>query len=642
MFFGVSQFLSIQIVISCLLITSVAAAQEGQKGKINVQSNPKTESEGATKAGTVEKAADVAKPSIALHGNVKYQAGFEHFDYANPEALKGGMLKLAVEGTSFDTFNPFTLKGIAAAGAGSVFETLMEQTADEPFSQYGLIAKSVAVPADRSYVEYEIRPEAKFSNGSQITPEDVIFSFTILKEKGQPFYRTYYKDVAKVEQTGKLKVRFVFGNKANAELPLIVGQLPVFSKEYWQGKDFAETTLKPILGSGPYVIDDFSPGRFVTYKRNTDWWGKNLAVNKGRYNFDKISYEYYRDSAVSLEAFLAGRYDIRQENSAKNWQTAYSTPAVQDGRIIKAEMHHGLSSGMQAFVFNIRRPIFQDSRVRQALNYAFDFEWSNKNVAFSAYKRTNSFFVNSELASTGLPSADELSLLEPYRAQLPDEVFSQEFTLPKTDGTGNSRDNLRKAAELLKSAGWSLKEGKLVDVKGNLFKFELIDNSPLFERWIQPFVRNLERLGITVNYRVVDTAQFQNLLDNFDFDMTIGNFYPQSLSPGNEQREYWGSAMADQKGSRNLIGIKNPVIDDLVQKLINASDRKALVTICHALDRVLLWNFYVIPNWYNDSFRLAYWNIFGKPEISPPFGLAYIDTWWIDPKKAALQPAGQK
>jgi len=569
---------------------------------------------------------------IALHGSPKYPANFTHFDYTNPDAPKGGELRLSGLGT-YDTLNPYTLKGVSAEGAGAVFETLMAGSLDEPFSQYGWVAQSVTIAPDRSWVAYKLRPEARFQDGSPITPEDVIFSYETLRDKGHPFYRSYYKDVVKAEKIGPHEVKFTFHDTTNTELPLIMGQLPILSQKFWQGKDFGATTLEPILGSGPYKISDVQQGRSITYTRIKDWWAKDLPVNRGRFNFDSIRYDYYRDATVALEGFFAGRYDFRLENIAKHWALDYNTPAIQQGLIKKQEIKNELPAGMQGFIFNMRRDLFKDRRVREALGYAFDFEWSDKNVAYGAYKRTTSYFQNSELAAHGLPSADELKLLEPYRSKVPEELFTQEFKLPTTDASGDNRDNMKKAIELLKDAGWTLKNGKLVNAEGKPFAFEIIDAEPMFERWVQPFLRNLERLGIQATFRIVDTSQFQNRMDNFDFDMTIGVF-GQSLSPGNEQFDYWASNKADVKGSRNLIGVHDPVVDGLLEKLVHANSREDLVTVCHALDRVLSWQYYVIPHWYIGSFRVAYWDQFGQPAIAPKYGLDVTDAWWIDPAKA--------
>ncbi|MGE3622708.1 MAG: extracellular solute-binding protein [Bdellovibrionales bacterium] len=577
---------------------------------------------------------------LALHGQPKYPADFKNLDYVNPDAPKGGQLRLFGVGT-YDTLNPYTLKGVQADGAGLLFETLMTPTLDEPSSEYGLIAESVTVADDRSWVSYKLRPEARFNDGSKITPEDVIFSFEILREKGHPLYRSYYADVAKAEKLNANEVKFTFRITTNNELPYIMGQLPVLSKKFWQGKDFAATTLTPILGSGPYKIANMDTGRSITYERVKDWWGKDLPINRGRYNFDTINYDYYRDTTIALEGLLAGRYDYKLENVAKNWALNYNTPAVQQGHIKKEMIRNQLPQGMQAFIINIRRPIFQDPRVRQALNYAFDFEWSNKTVAYGAYKRLASYFENSELAGHGLPTPAEMKLLEPWRGKIPDEVFTTEYKNPTTDGSGDNRENLRKAAELLKAAGWELKNGKLTNADGKTFTFEIIENDPMFDRWIQPYLRNLERLGIYAQYRVVDSSQMQNRLNDFNFDVTVTT-YPQSLSPGNEERDYFGSKMADTKGSRNLIGIKDPAVDALIESIVHAQSREDLVAATRALDRVLMWNHYVVPHWYIDSFRIAYWDMFGQPAVKPPYGLTVIDGWWTDAGKSKKIMSMQK
>ncbi|MDR3450407.1 MAG: extracellular solute-binding protein [Alphaproteobacteria bacterium] len=605
----------------------------------------------------------LAANGIALHGDPKYPDGFAHFDYVNPDAPKGGTLHLSALGT-FDTINPYTLKGMAADGAGAVFETLMAGALDEPFTQYGWLAESVTVAPDKTWVAYKLRPEARFSDGHPVTPDDVIFSFETLRAKGHPFYRSYYTDVVKAEKNGPHDVRFTFRDATNTELPLIMGQLPVFEKSDWVGavavatgaqaagaeqsrpnkesKDFAATTLTPIIGSGPYKVESMVQGRTITFVRDKNWWGAKLPVNVGRYNFDRVTYDYYRDATVALEAFFAGRYDYRFENIAKHWALDYNTPAIQQGLIKRQELKNELPAGMQAFVLNMRRPLFQDVRVREALDDAFDFEWANKNFAYGSYTRTQSYFDNSELAATGLPSPAELKLLEPYRAQLPPEVFTQEYKEPTTDGSGNNRDNLRKAAALLKDAGWELKNGILTDKQGKPFTFEIIIDEPMFERWIEPYLRNLERLGIHATLRTVDSSQYQNRLDDFDFDITISVFQ-QSLSPGNEQFDYWASSKADIKGSRNLIGIKNPVVDALLDRLVHADSREDLVTACRALDRVLLWNHYVVPQWHIGTYRIAYWDKFGMPPGLPKYAPqgAITDAWWADAAKADKIGAAQ-
>ena len=476
---------------------------------------------------------------FAMHGKPKYGPDFQYFDYVNPDAPKGGEARFAAIG-SFDTLNPFVIKGESATGLGFLFQTLMTDSADEAFTEYGLIAESITVPKDRSYVEFTLRPEAQFNDGTPITADDVIFSFETLKNQGQPFYRFYYANVIGVEKLGERSVKFSFSPGENQELPLIIGQLPVLSKAYWQSRDFEATTLEPPLGNGPYHIESFEPGRFIVYKRNPDYWGKDLPVNRGFYNFERIRYDYYRDSTVALEAFKAGAYDIRPENTAKLWATGYDFPAAQQGLVQKAEFHHQMPSGMQAFVFNLRRSLFQDIRVREALAYAFDFEWSNRNLFYNQYTRTQSYFDNSELAATGLPSAAELKILEPLRAQIPERVFSQTYSPPKAENAEQLRANLREALNLLQQAGWTFKDRKLVNAEtGKPFQFEILLVQPAFERIVLPFTRNLERLGIQASVRTVDSAQYENRVKAFDFDMLVYS-WGQSLSPGNEQRNFWG------------------------------------------------------------------------------------------------------
>jgi microcin C transport system substrate-binding protein len=569
---------------------------------------------------------------IAIYGDLKYGPGFKHFAYASPDALKGGHVKLAAIGT-FDSLNPFILKGVPAAGITDTFETLTAPSADEPASQYGLIAESVEVPADRTWVAYTVRPEARFHDGTPITADDVIWTFEALKARGHPFYRAYYAKVARAEKTGDRTVKFTFSPGDNRELPFIVGQMPVLSRAYWSKRDFEKTTLEPPLGSGPYKVESVTPGRSITYRRVRDHWSAKLPVNVGRHNFDTIRFDYYRDITVALEAFKAGEYDFRLENVAKNWATAYTGPAVSQGLIRKEEIANELPTGMQAFVFNTRRPVFGDPRVRRALAHVFDFEWTNRNLFYGAYTRTRSYFSNSELASSGLPGPEELKVLEPFRGKLPEEVFTTEYRPPTTDGSGNIRDNLRAALELLKTAGWEVKGGQLVNGRtGEPMTFEILLADPSFERITLPFVKNLERLGVAARVRTVDTAQYQNRLDGFDFDMTIAT-WAQSLSPGNEQRDMWTSQAARIKGSQNLAGISSPEIDKLVDLVVAAPDRPSLIARTRALDRALLWGHYVIPQWHIQAFRVAYWNKFERPKTTPRYGLAF-DTWWVDPEKA--------
>lgn len=573
-------------------------------------------------------------PGVAMHGEPKYKPGFTHFDYTNPSAPKGGEVHEGAFGT-FDNLNPFILKG-NPADVGQTIDTLTVQSEDEPFSEYGLVAESMEIPADRSWVIYTIRPEARFHDGNPITADDVVWTFNTLKTKGHPRYRIYYHSVAKAEKISERKVKFSFAGGDNRELPLIIGQLPVLSKKYYETHDFTQTTLEAPLGSGPYKVTAVDQGRSITLERVKDYWAKDLPVNKGRYNFDRVRVDYYGDENVELEGFKAGNIDVRPENNSKLWATAYDVPAVRDGRIKKVEIPNKLDQGMQGFAYNIRRPIFKDPRVRQALAFAFDFEWSNKALFYGQYTRTESYFANSELASHGLPFPEELKILEPLKGQIPDEVFTKEYRAPKTDGSGNIRPNLAIALKLLQEAGWTVKNGRLVNAKGEPFSFEILLVQPAFERITQPFVQNLKRLGIDARIRTVDTSQYKYRLDHFDFDMTVASF-PESLSPGNEQRQYWGSEFADEPGSDNIIGIKNKAIDHLIDLVISAPDRKDLLTRVHALDRVLLWNHFVIPHYYISYFRVAYWDKFGRPKIDPPYALDF-SNWWVDPvKDAALQ-----
>jgi microcin C transport system substrate-binding protein len=569
--------------------------------------------------------------AIAMHGEPKYGPHFTHFDYVNPDAPKGGTLRLGATGT-FDSFNPYVIKGNAAAGIGA--ETLTVGSADEPFTRYGLIAESMEWPEDRSWVTFTLRPEARWHDGRPITVDDVIFSLETLKTKGQPFYRFYYGSIQRAEKVGERKVRFVFTEAGNRELPLIAGEMPILPKHYWEGKDFERSTLKPPLGSGPYRVADFEPGRYVVLERVKDYWGRNLPVNAGINNFDRIRYDYFRDDTVLRQALKAGIIDFREENQAKAWALDYDTPAVREGWLKKKLFPQENPAGMQAFVFNTRRPIFSDRKVREALNYAFDFEWTNPTLFFGQYNRTESYFANSELASSGLPQGDELALLEKYRGRVPEEVFTKEFRAPVTDGSGWPRKNLARAFALLAEAGWHVRDMKLVnDRTGEPMRFEILLVSQAFERVVLPFVRNLKRLGIDASVRLVDQSQYINRIRSFDFDIAVLG-WGESESPGNEQRSYWSSTAADSAGARNFAGIKDPVVDELIELIISAPDRKSLVTRTHALDRVLLWGFYVIPNWYLSVDRILYWDKFSYPEVIPVRGTS-VSYWWFDPVKAA-------
>jgi len=567
---------------------------------------------------------------LSLFGELKYGPDFKHFDYANPDAPKGGTMRLSSIGT-FDTLNPYVVKGVPAAGIGLIFDTLMTGSEDEPGAEYGLVAETVDLAPDRLSALYTLRKEARFHDGSPMTPEDVVWTFDTLRSKGHPMYRSYYGDVTSVAKEGERGVRFRFKSADNRELPQILGQMPVLSKTYWASRDFEKTTLESPLGSGPYKVDAVDAGRSISYRRVADYWGANLPVRKGRHNVDVIRYDYYRDGTIALEAFKAGQYDVRRENSSKSWATGYDGPAFRDGLIKKEDIANQLPSGMQGIGFNLRRPLFQDARVRRALTYGFDFEWSNKNLFYGFYKRTRSYFDNSELAATGLPQGAELQILEKYRGKLPDEVFTAEYNPPKYDGSGNVRDGISDGLKLLKAAGWSFKGGKLVNDKtGQPFEFELLLNDPQYERVALPFAKNLERMGVTVRVRSVDAAQYEKRMETFDFDAAVVLF-GQSLSPGNEQREFFGTQAADENGSRNVLGIKNPVIDELIEELIKAPDRASLIAHTRALDRVLQHGYYVVPQFHLGKFWVAYWDKFRRPAIAPKYGFG-IDTWWVDPK----------
>ncbi len=574
--------------------------------------------------------------AIALHGTPKYGPNFVHLDYVNPNAPKGGTLKSEVIG-SFDSLNPFIIKGSTAAGlnyirSGLLYESLMQNSADEPFSLYGIIAESIEIADDRSWVAFNLRPEARWHDGKPITADDVVWTFNTLIEHGAPFFKAYWHDVTNVKAESHSRVKFTFGVAGNAELPLIVAEMIVLPKHYWADKNFNETSLEPPLGSGPYKIGKIDAGRSIEYVRDPNWWGKDLPFFKGFNNFDRIQYDYYRDANVALEAFFAGEYDVKIENTAKLWETAYDAAPVKDGRIIKETISNTRPAGMQAFVMNTRRAIFKDKTVREALAYAFDFEWSNKQFAYGAYSRTNSYFENSELAShespDGLPSAAELEILAPYKDKISSEVFTKIYKAPLTDGSGNARKNLRSAMTMLDAAGYALGDDGIRTKNGVRLEFEILDSNPQFERWTLPFIQNLKRIGVKANFRVVDSAQYQNRMNDFDFDMTITSF-GQSSSPGNEQRDFWGSDKADISGSRNMIGIKDPVIDALIGQIITARSREDLVTKTRAMDRILLWNHYVIPMWHYPKWRIAYWNNLKRPENLSGISPMINQTWWV-------------
>ena len=571
--------------------------------------------------------------AIAMHGEPKYDQNFISVEYVSNNAEKGGNIVRSAIGT-YDTFNPFTLKGTSAAGIGLLYESLTVGSSDEAFTEYGLLAKSIEWPDDRSWVTFTLRDEAKWHDGKKITSDDVVWTFNTLMEKGHPFYKYYYGDVSEVIKITENKVKFEFSTNTNKELVLIVGQLPVLPKHYWENKNFEETTLDVPIGSGPYKVKSFDAGRSITYELDMNYWGfeNNIVpIKVGKDNMGSIRYDYYKDRGVEREAFKSGEIDFFSENTSKEWATGYDIDAVTEGLIKKELIPHENPQGMQAFAFNTRKDIFADKRVRKALSFAFDFEWTNKNLFYGAYKRTDSFFENSELASSGLPSQAELAYLNPYIDQLPKEIFNEEYSNPKTDGSGFIRNELQEATKLLQEAGWKLRDGKLENSNGEPFEFEILLVSPAFERIVLPFIDNLEKLGINASLRTIDSSQYQKRIESFDFDMVVFTF-SQSLSPGNEQRNFWSSGAADTNGSRNIIGIKNNVIDLLIENLINAKDREDLITISRALDRVLLWNYYVIPQWHISAYRVLYWDMFDQPKQKPKYSLGF-DTWWVNQNK---------
>ncbi|MCJ2092621.1 extracellular solute-binding protein [Methylobacterium sp. J-072] len=582
--------------------------------------------------------------AITLMGEPKYGSDFKHFDYADPNAPKGGLVRMGAQG-GFDNFNIVVagLKGDLENGVQQIYDTLMTESSDEPFTSYGLLAEAVRIAPDLGSVSYRLRENARWHDGKPITPEDVVWSYGVLKANS-PFYAAYYQTVAKAEATGPHEVTFTFTEKGNRELPQVIGQLRVLPKHWWEAKDAngkprspTETTLEPPLGSGPYRLAKFEPGRSVTYTRVPDYWGKDLPVNAGRYNFDTERFEYFRDGTVLVEALKGDLYDFRAENIARNWATAYDDfPAVREGRLIKEAFPERGTGIMQAFAFNTRRDKFKDPRVRRAFNLALNFEEMNKALFYGLYKRINSYFFGSELASAGLPEGEEKAILESVKDKIPASVFTTPYANPVNETQDAVRKNLREAVGLLREAGYELRGGKMVNkATGEPLTVEFLEFQNAFERVILPFSAQLKLIGIDATLRVIDAAQYQNRIRDFDFDI-VGNVWGESLSPGNEQREFWGSAAADKPGSRNLIGIKDPGIDALIEKVIYAPDRAGLVAATRALDRVLLAHDYVVPQWSASEQRTLRWNRFGHPAILPRYaGSGFPTTWWYDEKLAA-------
>jgi microcin C transport system substrate-binding protein len=580
--------------------------------------------------------------ALSLFGDIKYPADFKRFDYVNADAPKGGVARMISIGT-FDNFNLAVagIKGTLAPAAALIYETLMTKSQDEVVTEYGLLAEAAAHPDDFSWVTYRLREKARWHDGKPVTPEDVIFSINVLK-KHSPMYGSYYRHVVKAEKAGERDIKFTFDSVGNRELPTIVGELPVLPKHYWEGtdsqgrkRDISATTLEPPLGSGPYRIKEFVAGRSVVLERVKDYWGASLPVQVGLNNFDEMRFEFFRDNTVALEAFKADQADWIAENSAKQWATAYDFPAVAEKRVVKEEFPINDSGRMQGFAFNLRRDQFKDARLRRAFNYAFDFEEMNKQLFYGQYKRINSYFEGTELASSGLPQGQELQILETVRDKVPAEVFTTPYQNPVGGNPEAVRANLRESARLVKEAGLEVRERKLVDAAGKPVTVEILVQDPAGERIALFYKPSLERIGVTTSIRVVDDAQYQNRLRSFDFDMIIDQ-WGESLSPGNEQREFWGSPAADQPGSRNAIGIKNPAIDALIEKVIFAGDRADLVAATKALDRVLLWNFYVVPQFTYGFSRYARWDRFSHAEPLPKYGRSGLPSlWWFDADKAA-------
>ena len=586
----------------------------------------------------------VAKPQhgFAVLGSLKYGPDFRHFDYVNPDAPKAGRLRLWYNG-NFDSLNPFILKGRWAAGSNPfgvdgrllTFETLMTGSGDEEDSFYGLIAGGVERPDDGQSITFTLRRAARWHDGSEITAHDVAFSFDILKAKGHPAFRVLFRDITGTTVLGPRKIRFDFASGAlTRDLPATAASMPIISKAWYTANDFTKTTMTPPLGSGPYKVDKVDPGRSITYVLADNYWGKGLAVNRGRHNFQRITWDYYRDRDIALQSLFAGKIDFREDFTSRNWATKYDgIPAVKDGRLIREVLPDQNPSGFQAFFLNTRRPKFADRRVRRAIGLVFDFEWTNKNLFYSLYRRTYSIFQNSDMEATGAPKGAELALLEPWRKALPGVVFGPVYRAPKTNGSGIIRSELRAAKALLKAAGWAVKNGKLVNGQGAPFEIEFISYSKLFERIVMPYVRNLERLGIAARFRLVEPAQYQRRLQEFDFDVTTFR-NSSSLTPGLGLRNAWNSRTADMTGGRNYTGLKSPVVDDLIEKIIAAKTRDELRHATHALDRVIMWTHNLVPQWFKASHTIAYWDLFGRPAIKPKYARGVLDTWWWDGAKA--------
>jgi microcin C transport system substrate-binding protein len=576
----------------------------------------------------------IVATALSLHGAPKYPEGFDHFDYVNPAAPKGGGLRQWVMGT-YDNFNRYALRGVAAAGSDALYDTLMTGSEDEIEVYYGLIAEKVEYPDDYSWIIFRLNPKAEAQDGSQITADDVVFSFNKFFNEGVPQFKQYYSGVAKVEALDKLRVKFTLkrGDKA---MMISLASLNVIPKKYWESRKFGEPSTEVPLGTSAYTIKDYKMGQYVVLQRSPAYWAINLPVNRGQLNFDSLRYDYYRDETVAFEAFKAGEFDLYQENIAKNWATLYTGKNFDNGAIIKDDIPHEIPQGMQALVFNIQRPLFKDRKVRQALNYAMDFQWMNKNLFYNQYVRTRSYFTNTPYEARGLPGPDELKILNPLKGRIPDEVFTKEYNPPVTDGSGEIRDQVRQALVLLKEAGWEIRDQKLVNAKtGDPFVFELLMDSPSMERIAVPVQKNLARMGITMTIRQIDSSQYINRLRNRDFDMIAEGYAPMAY-PSTDLNDTWRSNYIDS--TYNTAGVQDPAIDTLVDGCVaNQENEAALLSWGHALDRVLTWSFYVIPEWNLSKFRVAYWNKFSRPAVRPKYTFG-LGSWWLDRTREAALP----
>ncbi|MBX9804803.1 MAG: extracellular solute-binding protein [Alphaproteobacteria bacterium] len=575
---------------------------------------------------------------VSNFGKMKYPPTFTHFDYTNPEAPKGGVLDLSVLGT-FDSLNPYIVKGVPPMMINILTSaTLLDEAQDRVGESYGYAAESVELAPDRSWVIFRLNPSAKFNNGDPITADDVIWVFETLRTKGLPIYRTYYKNISRVEKLDNLAIKFFFNTTSNHELPLILGQLPVLSKKYYTTHPFDETSLKPAPSSGPYEIATLSARHSITYKRIKNWWGASIPSQKGRHNFDKIKIDYYLERNAMFEGFKSGQDTLIRETRSENWATAYVFPAYKAGYVKREELNHSLSSGTYGLAFNIRRPLFKDIRVRKALTLMFDFPWINKHMFYGLFKRNTSFFPNSDFEAKGVPSPEEIAILQPFKSQMPQEVLTERFTLPTPQKEGDHRGILSQAESLLKEAGYEVRDGLMTNVKtGKPFIMEAVIYDKSLEKILLNYAARLEALGIQLKVRFLDTDAYQFRVDHLNYDM-IFNLIPQSQSLGNEQRDYFGSERANVTGTRNVSGIQNPVVDKLIEKLIDASSYKSLFTYARALDRVLLWNYYMIPAWHSGAVWVAYWDRFSRPKILPKYHALDTSTWWFDREKDARLP----